>query len=103
MSLPTKKNQYFGAALLGACLAVVTSVPAAAFLAAFFGDTYNMRVLIYGGLLLWAVVGAITIFLLTKDAQGKPMSVPQIALWFLSAWLWPLLLAAHKFAARSRQ
>lgn len=100
MSLPTKRNTFFGAALLGACLAVVASVPAAAFLAAAFGDTYNTRVLIYAGLLLWAVVGAISIFVLTKDAEDKPMAIGQILLWFVSAWLWPLLVAAHLFGRR---
>lgn len=97
MSLPTKRNSFFGAALLGACLAVVASIPASAFLAAAFGDTYNSRVLIYGGLLLWVVVGAISIFILTKDAEEKPMTIGQILLWFVSAWLWPLLVSAYLF------
>lgn len=86
--------------MLGACLAVVTSVPAAAFLAAALGSTYNTRVIIYGGLLLWAVIGAISIFILTKEARDRPMSLGQILLWFVSAWLWPLLVAAHIFSKR---
>ena len=102
MSLPNKKNTLFGAALLGACLPAVASVPAAAFLASVMGDDYDTRVLIYGGLLLWSVVGAISIFILTKDAEGKPMTLGQTVLWFVSAWLWPLLVIAHAVSSSRR-
>ena len=48
-----KKSSISLSGLFGACIAVATSVPITAYLGASFGDTYNMRVAIYGGLLLW--------------------------------------------------
>lgn len=56
-------NQFFGPALAGACIAVVLSVPAAALTAAVFGSTYKIRALIYCTFLLWAVIGAILVYL----------------------------------------
>ena len=86
MSLSNKNNRLFGGELAGSCLAVIASVPLTAWLGRLFGTTYDMRVAIYGGLLLWVVVGAVSIFLITL---GK------IGLWFVSTWLWPIPLAMH--------
>ncbi len=96
MSLKQNKNSFFGPALIGACLAVVMSVPAAAYLGAAFGDTYNMRVLIYCGLLLWSIIGAISIFLSTYAAEDHKLSLSRVFLWFVSVWLWPLLILASQ-------
>ena len=57
-----KKSSISLSGLFGACIAVATSVPITAYLGASFGDTYNMRVAIYGGLLLWVVTGAVAMF-----------------------------------------
>lgn len=95
MSFPPSKKppQLLSASLLGACLAVITSVPAAAFLAAACADTYQVRALVYLGLLLWAVVGAIAIFCVTRHAADKPFTLRHCVIWFVSAWLWPVLIA----------
>ncbi len=95
MSLKQNKKNFFGPSLVGACLAVIASIPIAAWTAAFFGDSYNTRVLIYSALLFWSVIGAICIFSLTKNAQESSLSLGQIAKWFISAWIWPLLIAAR--------
>lgn len=94
MSLQNK-NQFFGPSLIGACLAVIASIPVAAYLAAILGDTYNVRVAVYCSLLLWAVIGAVSIFLVTQKSEQKPISISRILLWFVSAWLWPLLIIVH--------
>ena len=65
-------NQFFGPALAGACIAVVLSVPAAALTAAVFGSTYKIRALIYCTFLLWAVIGAILVYLKTWKAEKQP-------------------------------
>lgn len=89
-------GQFFGPALVGACLAVVLSVPAAAYTAAWIGDTYTKRALIYSAFLLWAFCGAAVIFAKTFRQEIKPLSLGRIFLWFASAWLWPLLLLARE-------
>ena len=68
-------NQFFGPALAGACIAVVLSVPAAALTAAVFGSTYKIRALIYCTFLLWAVIGAILVYLKTWKAEKQPLSL----------------------------
>lgn len=90
------EEQFFGPALIGACLAVVLSVPAAAFVAAAVGDTYEVRATVYGLFLGWAFIGAICIFIRTFRAERKPVTIGRIALWFASVWLWPLLLLLPK-------
>lgn len=90
----------FGPALAGACIAVVLSVPAAALTAAVFGSTYKIRALIYCTFLLWAVIGAILVYLKTWKAEKQPLSLRLILLWFLSVWMWPLLFAASIWTKR---
>lgn len=85
--------------LFGASIAVATSVPITAYLGASFGDTYNMRVAIYGGLLLWVVTGAVAVFLMTCRAESK-FSACHILLWFISTWLWPIPLLMWKLRAK---
>lgn len=92
MSLKQNKTPFIGPALIGACLAVVVSVPTAAYLGALFGNSYDTRALIYCGLLLWAIVGAVSIFCITRQAEQNTLSLGHIVLWFVSAWLWPLLV-----------
>jgi hypothetical protein len=100
MSLPKKNQSQLGASIVGACLAVISSIPLTAYLGALFGETYNMRVAIYGGLLLWVVVGAISIFCITSKSANQSISPNRIALWFISTWLWPIPLLMWK---RKRQ
>lgn len=101
MSLNQSNKPFVGPALVGACLAVVTSVPVAAFLGSAAGDTYQMRALIYCGLLLWSVVGAVSIFCITyRSEKRQSLSAGYILLWFASAWLWPLLVVTHLIRSR---
>ena len=97
MSLPAPKNKpgINASAIIGACLAVVASVPAAAYLASLFGDTYTVRATVYCSLLLWACAGAGVIFYLTRYSDGEHLSATRLILWFVSAWLWPFLLLAR--------
>ena len=89
MSLKRVPNEFFGAPLAGASLAVIVSVPLTAWLGSCFGDTYNTRVAIYGGLLLWAIVGAVSTYLVTRKSLAK-FSFRNFLLCFASAWLWPI-------------
>lgn len=89
-----RHDSFFGPALAGVCIAVVLSVPAAAFTARFFGDTYSTRAAVYCGFLLWVVCGAAAVFLKTWRAEQGGLTPGRIVLWFVSVWLWPLLLAA---------
>lgn len=92
MSLKKDQNEFFGAQLAGASLAVVASVPLAAWLGSCFGDTYNSRVAIYGGLLLWAIIGAVSIYFITRNGAAR-FSAVRLLLWFVSTWLWPIPVA----------
>lgn len=92
----SKKPQFFGANLIGACCAVITSIPLAALVGSLFGDTYNMRVTIYLGLLLWSVIGACTVYALTYQAENQNLNTGRIVQWFISTWLWPIMLLMSK-------
>ncbi len=85
-------SSFLGNALIGACCAIITSVPFSAYIASFIGDTYLVRVWVYGLMLLWVIAGAITLFLRTYKNETRKLSVGFIVLWFFSVWLWPLLL-----------
>ncbi len=100
MSLKSNRNSFFSSSLVGACLAVIASIPIAAWTAAFFGDSYNSRVLIYTLLLLWSVIGAVCIFVLTKNTQEANLTFGRIFKWFVSAWIWPILLAARLYSRK---
>lgn len=95
---PRKPDEggFFGPALTGVCLAVVLSVPVAAYTASFFGDTYEVRAAVYGLLLLWVVTGSILIFVRTYKKERKLPTPGRVLLWFASVWLWLLLLVFGK-------
>ena len=87
-------------ALAGMALALLTSVLIAAlagrFLGDLFGDSYALRAGIYSGLLLYAVAGAVVLFVKVAQHETRPVTAGRIGLWVASLWLWPLLLAARK-------
>ncbi len=87
-------------ALLGVSLALLASVPVAALFGRWagdlFGDTYVLRAGVYGGLLLYLVVGAVVLFAKVARHETRPVSVPRLLRWFASLWLWPLLLLAAR-------
>jgi hypothetical protein len=92
-------------ALAGVALALLLSV----FLAALagrvvgdlFGDSYGVRVALYGTLLLYVVVGAGVLFAKVARYETRPLSVSRLLRWLASLWLWPLLLAASAGSGRS--
>ena len=92
----SENKTFFGNALIGACLAILTSVPVSAYIAGFIGDDYQTRVLIYGGFLLWVISGAICIFFRTYKGEKNSLSLRFVILWFFSVWLWPILLWVTK-------
>lgn len=81
-----------GLALL---LSVFVSALAGRWLGDLFADSYALRVSIYGGLLLYAVVGAVVLFVKVAVHETKVLSLRRLGLWTFSLWLWPLLLAAR--------
>lgn len=94
MSLPSSNGGFLGPALAGACIAVILSVPAAAWTARLIGDTYEVRATVYCCFLLWVVCGAVCVFMRTWRGEQGQLSLGKIVLWFASVWLWPLLLLA---------
>ena len=96
-------SRNFGAPLVGVCVAVLVSVPISAFLAGAVGDTYEARVAVYGGLLLWIIAGAVSVFFISKDSTRCNLSVRWFFLWFISTWLWPIPLAMHLRRSRLNQ
>ena len=77
---------------------MLLSVPLAALLGRaagdLFGDSYGLRVAIYGGLLLYVVVGAGVLYARVARHETRPLGAKRLALWLASLWLWPALFAA---------
>lgn len=96
MSLNNQHPSYLGNALIGACIAILLSIPLSSYIASFLGDTYLVRVWIYGLFLLWVISGAITIFFRTFKSESQKISCRFILLWFISVWIWPLLIFLEK-------
>ena len=91
-------------ALVGLGLALLLSVLAAALLGRVVGDAwggdYSSRVTVYALLLLYVVVGAVVLFVKVARHETRPVSAGRVCRWFLSLWLWPVLLALTQQAAR---
>jgi hypothetical protein len=87
-------------ALAGLALALLASVLIAAVLGAFvgdlLGDSYHLRVAVYGALLLYVVVGAGVLFFKVAQHEKRPLSPGRVLLWTASLWAWPLLLAGRR-------
>ena len=94
---PLEKLQH---ALAGLAGAVVLAVPTAALLGRWLGDaladSYQARVAVYGALLLYAVVGAVVLFMRVARFETRRVSLPRVLRWWASLWLWPLLLLARR-------
>jgi hypothetical protein len=94
-------------ALAGVALALLLSVVVAALLGAALGDliagTYGARVAMYGALLLYVVVGAAVLFAKVAQHETRPLSPGRIGLWFVSLWLWPLLLTRRAAREAGRE
>ena len=87
-------------ALAGVGLALLLSVPVAAVVGSVLGDavagTYEARVAVYGGLLLYVVVGAGVLFVKVAQHETRPLTPRRVALWWVSLWMWPALLATGR-------
>ena len=87
-------------ALAGVALALLAAVLLAALAARVIGDliadSYGLRVAIYGGLLLYVVVGAGVLFVKVAQHETRSLSAGRVGKWLASLWLWPLLLAARR-------
>jgi hypothetical protein len=87
-------------ALAGVGLALLFSVPLAAVVGSAIGDalggSYAWRAGVYGGLLLYVVVGAGVLFVKVARHETRALSVPRVGIWIASLWLWPLLMAAGR-------
>lgn len=90
-------------AITGVVLALLLAVLTAALAGAWLGDllttpSYGARVAAYGALLLYVVVGAGVLFAKLARHETRPVSAQRVFLWWLSLWLWPvlLLLAARR-------
>ena len=87
-------------ALAGVALALVFAVLVAAMTGNALGDLlgggYGTRVAIYSALLVYVVVGAGVLFVKVAQHETAPLSAGRVALWFVSLWLWPLLLAMRR-------
>ena len=83
-------------ALAGLGLAVLGSVFVAALagrlLGDLFGDSYETRLVIYLVLLLYAVAGAVVLFIRVAHHETRPVSAGRVLRWLASLWLWPALL-----------
>lgn len=85
-------------ALAGVSLALLLSVGIAAGVGRLLGDAiggdYGTRVAVYGMLLLYAVAGAVVLFVKVAQSETRPLSSGRVLMWLASLWLWPLLLLA---------
>jgi hypothetical protein len=87
-------------ALAGVALALFLSVFIAAWtgrwVADLIGGDYGTRVAIYGGLLLYVLIGGVVVFAKVAQHETRPLSAGRVALWLASLWLWPALLLAGR-------
>ncbi len=87
-------------ALAGLALALLASVFIAALagrmVGDLFGDSYNVRVTVYGLLLLYVVAGTAVLFAKVARHETRPLSPGRVLLWIVSLWTWPLLLATRR-------
>lgn len=87
-------------ALAGVGIALLVSVPLAAFLGRWIGDavggSYGWRAGVYAALLLYVVAGAVVLFVKVARHETRALSLPRVGTWIASLWLWPLLLWARR-------
>jgi hypothetical protein len=82
--------------LVALLLALAASVLVAALLGGLMPLEYTGRALVYLGLLLYVVVGAVVVFRLTAQSEQGAFSAARVGKWIASMWLWPLLLLARR-------
>jgi hypothetical protein len=80
----------YGAPLAAVLIAVVVSVMIAAMLAGMLDGEYATRALVYTGLVLWVIAGAVVMFILAHRSEGGRLSPGRVLLWTATIWLWPV-------------
>lgn len=80
----------YGAPLAAVLIAVVVSVMVAAMLAGQLEGDYSTRALVYTGLVLWVLVGAVVMFILAHRSEGGRLSPGRVLLWTATIWMWPV-------------
>jgi membrane protease YdiL (CAAX protease family) len=80
----------YGKPLAAVLIAVLISVPIAAFIGGALPFEYTGRALAYLGLVLYVIVGAFIVFRLVRDAE-QSLAPARVLKWTVSLWLWPLL------------
>lgn len=85
---------------LALLLAVLAAAAAGSALAGLFGGGYGSRVAAYGALLVYVVAGAVVLFARVAAHETRPLSAPRVGLWFISLWLWPVLLLKGRSQSR---
>jgi MFS-type transporter involved in bile tolerance (Atg22 family) len=86
----------YGAPLAAVVLAVIVSVMVAAMLAGQLDGDYSTRAMIYTGMVLWVIIGAVVMFMLAHRAEGGRLSASRVLLWMATIWLWPLFALLHR-------
>ena len=86
----------YGPPLVGVLLAVVLSVLVAAMVAGQIEGAYQTRALVYAGFVLWVVLGAAVVFVLTHRGEAGRLSIARVLLWAASIWLWPVFLLLRR-------
>ena len=86
----------YGPPLASVLLAVVLSILIAAIMAGQIEGEYQTRALVYGGFVLWVLLGAVVVFVLAHRGEAGRVSISRILLWAASIWLWPLFLLLRR-------
>ncbi len=97
---PTDPLERLQHALAGLAAAVALSVPTAALLGRWlgdwWGDSYEHRLAVYLGLLVYMLVGAVVLYQRVARFETRRLSAGRALRWWASLWLWPLLLALSR-------
>jgi putative Ca2+/H+ antiporter (TMEM165/GDT1 family) len=85
---------------LGPLAAVLIALAISVFIAAMIGGAmpfeYTGRALVYLGVLLYVIVGAVVMFRVAAAGESQGLSFDRVGKWVLSIWFWPLLLLARR-------
>ncbi len=88
--------QKFAGPLAAVLIALAISVLLAAMIGGAMPFDYLGRALVYLGVLLYVVAGAVVMFRVAAAGESGAFSIGRIGTWVLSIWLWPLLLLARR-------
>jgi hypothetical protein len=86
----------FAGPLAAVLIALAISVLLAAMIGGAMPFDYMGRALVYLGVLLYVVAGAVVMFRVAAAGEAGAVSAGRIGKWVLSIWLWPLLLLARR-------